>query len=72
MVMLVFLLVMVGVAVVRSLVRDRFRFLGGVREVSHERLVAMTRVDHRATEHFLAFAEDSGTIIAAAMVACDP
>ncbi|MGB3874791.1 MAG: GNAT family N-acetyltransferase [Shinella zoogloeoides] len=50
----------------------RFRFLGGVREVSHERLVAMTRVDHRATEHFLAFAEDGGTIIAAAMVACDP
>ena len=48
----------------------RFRFLGGVREVSHERLVAMTRVDHRATEHFLAFAEDSGTIIAAAMARC--
>ncbi|WP_145926102.1 GNAT family N-acetyltransferase [Shinella sp. HZN7] len=50
----------------------RFRFLGGVREVSHERLLAMTQVDHRATEHFLAFADDGKAIVAAAMVACDP
>lgn len=49
----------------------RFRFLGGVREVSAERLNAMTRVDHRTTEHFLAFAEDGATVIAAAMIACD-
>ncbi|MEI5681780.1 GNAT family N-acetyltransferase [Mesorhizobium sp. CCNWLW179-1] len=49
----------------------RFRFLAGVREVSHERLVAMTRVDHRQTESFLAFAEDGQTVIATAMLACD-
>ncbi|WP_201448980.1 GNAT family N-acetyltransferase [Sinorhizobium medicae] len=47
----------------------RFRFLGAVREVSHERLAAMTQVDHRATENFLAFAD--GAIVATAMVACD-
>ncbi|MEW9612863.1 GNAT family N-acetyltransferase [Shinella sp. S4-D37] len=50
----------------------RFRFLGGVREVSHERLLAMTKVDHVATEHFLAFAGGSDAIVAAAMIACDP
>jgi N-acetylglutamate synthase-like GNAT family acetyltransferase len=49
----------------------RFRFLSGLREVSHDRLVAMTRVDHRQTENFLAFAEDGKTIIASAMLACD-
>jgi threonine dehydrogenase-like Zn-dependent dehydrogenase/GNAT superfamily N-acetyltransferase len=49
----------------------RFRFLGGVREVSHERLAAMTHVDHRLTENFLAFVEDGNTIIATAMLACD-
>jgi len=50
----------------------RFRFLGGVREVSHERLVAMTRVDHRTTENFLAFAGEERTMVATAMVAFDP
>jgi threonine dehydrogenase-like Zn-dependent dehydrogenase/GNAT superfamily N-acetyltransferase len=50
----------------------RFRFLGGVREVSHERLLAMTQVDHQTVEHFLAFAGGSDAIVAAAMVACDP
>lgn len=49
----------------------RFRFLGGIREVSHERLVAMTKVDHVTTEHFLAFAGGSDAIVAAAMVAFD-
>jgi threonine dehydrogenase-like Zn-dependent dehydrogenase/GNAT superfamily N-acetyltransferase len=49
----------------------RFRFLGGVREVSHERLAAMTHVDHRLTENFLAFAEDGTTVVATAMLACD-
>ena len=49
----------------------RFRFLGGVREVCHERLVAMTHIDHRQTENFLAFAEDGKTIVATAMLACD-
>jgi Sortase and related acyltransferases len=49
----------------------RFRFLAGVREVSHEQLLAMTRVDHRRTENFLAFGEDGKTVIATAMLACD-
>ena len=50
----------------------RFRFLGGVKEVSHERLVAMTHVDHRQTENFVAFAADGKSIIATGMLACDP
>ncbi len=49
----------------------RLRFLGGVREVSKERLVAMTRVDHQTTENFIAFDADKA-IVATAMVACDP
>ncbi len=49
----------------------RFRFLGGVREVSHERLVAMTQVDHRLTENFLALV-DGKTIAATAMLAREP
>ena len=50
----------------------RFRFLAGVKEVSHDRLVAMTRVDHRLTENFLAFAEGEQMIVATAMLAFDP
>lgn len=49
----------------------RFRFLAGVREVSHERLMAMISVDHRQTENFLAFTEDGKALIATAMLACD-
>lgn len=49
----------------------RFRFLAGVREVSHERLAAMTDVDHRQNENFLAFAEDGQTLAGTAMLACD-
>jgi len=49
----------------------RFRFLGGVREVSRERIVAMTQVDHRLTENFLAFADGGQVVVATAMVACD-
>lgn len=48
----------------------RFRFLAGVHKVSHDRLVAMTQVDHRQTENFLAFGAD-GKIVATAMLACD-
>ncbi|ATY34712.1 GNAT family N-acetyltransferase [Sphingomonas psychrotolerans] len=50
----------------------RFRFLSAVREVGHERLVAMTVVDHDRTENFLAFDEAEGTVIATAMLAIDP
>ena len=49
----------------------RFRFLGGVRQVSHDRLVAMTQLDHKSAENFLAFADDGKPIVATAMVACD-
>lgn len=49
----------------------RFRFLAGVREVSHDRIVALTHVDHRQTENFLAFAADGKTVMATAMLACD-
>lgn len=48
----------------------RFRFLATVREVGHDRLVAMTEIDHRRTENFIAFAQD-GTTIATGMLACD-
>lgn len=49
----------------------RFRFLGGVGEVSHDRLAAMTHVDHRQTENFMALGDDGKSVIATAMLACD-
>ncbi|MDX8481481.1 GNAT family N-acetyltransferase [Mesorhizobium sp. VK24D] len=49
----------------------RFRFLGAVREVSHERLVAMTRSDDPHIHNFLAFSTD-GMLIAVATLASDP
>jgi N-acetylglutamate synthase-like GNAT family acetyltransferase len=49
----------------------RFRFLGGVKEVSHERLVAMTRSDDAHIHNFLAFSV-GGTLIAVATLASDP
>lgn len=48
----------------------RFRFLGGVKAVSHERLVAMTRSDDSRIHNFLAFSVD-GLLIAVATLACD-
>jgi acetyltransferase len=48
----------------------RFRFLTGIREVGHERLVPMTQVDYRRTINFLAF--DGDLLIASAMLASDP
>lgn len=49
----------------------RFRFLTTVREVGHDRLAAMTKIDRRQTENFIAFAEDGKTMIASGMLACD-
>lgn len=49
----------------------RFRFLTSVKEVGHDRLTQMTRVDHRQTESFVALEHEGGPIIAAAMLACD-
>jgi GNAT superfamily N-acetyltransferase len=49
----------------------RFRFLTGLRTVGHDRLVAMTDIDHHQTENFLAFVDGEAEIIATAMLACD-
>ncbi|MDX8449440.1 GNAT family N-acetyltransferase [Mesorhizobium captivum] len=49
----------------------RFRFLGSVKDVSHERLVAMTRSDDPHIHNFLAFSTD-GMLIAVATLAADP
>jgi len=49
----------------------RFRFMTGLARVDHERLVTMTRVDYWRTISFLAL-EDSGDIVATAMLATDP
>lgn len=49
----------------------RFRFLTGLRTVGHDRLVAMTDIDHHQTENFLAFVDDEAEVIATAMLACD-
>lgn len=48
----------------------RFRFLSGMKEVSHERLADMTRSTNAQTTNFLALAED-GTPVAVAMLAGD-
>ncbi len=48
-----------------------FRFLTALRKVDADRLHAMTHVDHRRTENFLAFDHASGTLIATAMLAAD-
>jgi acetyltransferase len=50
----------------------RFRFLGGVAHVDHDRLAMMTRVDYRRTITFLAFDADRTSVIATAMLAADP
>ncbi|TGP22272.1 MULTISPECIES: GNAT family N-acetyltransferase [unclassified Mesorhizobium] len=49
----------------------RFRFLGSVKDVSHERLVAMTRSDDPHIHNFLAFSTE-GMLIAVATLANDP
>jgi N-acetylglutamate synthase-like GNAT family acetyltransferase len=48
----------------------RFRFLGGMKAVSHERLVAMTRSDDSRIHNFLAFSID-GVLVAVATLASD-
>ena len=49
----------------------RFRFLSAVKTVGHDRLAAMTDIDHRTTENFLAFVDGETAIVATAMLACD-
>ena len=50
----------------------RFRFLTGLNTVGHDRLVALTQFDHLQKENFLAFADDRVTVVATAMLACNP
>jgi GNAT superfamily N-acetyltransferase len=49
----------------------RFRFLTGLTTVGQSQIAAMTDVDHRTTENFLAFVDNGSELIATAMLACD-
>ncbi len=49
----------------------RFRFLSAIQHVPDKQIAAMTDVDHRRTEDFLAFAPGSTRIIANVMLAAD-
>ena len=50
----------------------RFRFLTALNEVGPAQITALTHVDHRWSENFLAFTRDGSMMIATAMLACDP
>lgn len=49
----------------------RFRFLTALSDVGPAQITALTHVDHRWSENFLAFTSDGSTMIATAMLACD-
>lgn len=49
----------------------RFRFLTGLDHVGAAQITALTHVDHRWSENFLAFTADGSTMIGTAMLACD-
>ncbi len=49
----------------------RFRFLTGMNKVGHDRIAALTLVDHQLTENFVAFPEGESVMIATGMLACD-
>lgn len=49
----------------------RFRFLTGIKDVGHDRLYALTHIDHQQIENFIALSDDGSEIIATAMLACD-
>ena len=49
----------------------RFRFLTGISKVGHDRIQALTLVDHKLTENFVAFPEGETVMIATGMLACD-
>jgi acetyltransferase len=48
----------------------RFRFLTASDRLSDAQIAAMTEVDHRQNDSFLAYAE--GELVASAVLACDP
>lgn len=49
----------------------RFRFLSPIQHVTQSQIEAMTHIDHRQTEDFLAFAPGSDEIIGCAVLAAD-
>lgn len=49
----------------------RYRFLSPVQHVTQKQIEAMTHIDHRQTEDFIAFAPDNDEIIANAVLAAD-
>jgi acetyltransferase len=49
----------------------RFRFLAASRHVGHDQLYPLTHCDHWRTESFLAFDQESGVLVASAILACD-
>lgn len=49
----------------------RYRFLSPIQHVTKKQIEAMTHIDHRQTEDFLAFAPDGDEIIGTAILAAD-
>lgn len=49
----------------------RFRFLSGQDRLSESQLAMMIGVDHRHSEHLLAFEGESGSLVASLMLAAD-
>lgn len=49
----------------------RFRFLSGREHISADQLVAMVGVDHRHSEHLLAFEEGTSRLVASLMIVAD-
>jgi acetyltransferase len=50
----------------------RFRFLSGRRQLSPDQLAAMVGVDHRHSEHLLAFDDATSRLVASLMIVADP
>lgn len=48
-----------------------FRFLTSLKTVGQSQITAMSDIDHKKTENFLAFVNDGSELIATAMLACD-
>ena len=49
----------------------RFRFLSAQTEVRPDQIAAMVAVDHRTSEHILAFEQATGTLVASALLVGD-
>jgi hypothetical protein len=49
----------------------RYRFLSPIQHITPNHIAAMTHIDHRQTEDFIAFAPDNDELIANAVLAAD-